>query len=166
MSETSPEATNTDPKGQEQGGFQPITTQADLDKLIGDRLARERAKYGDYADLKAKAAKLDEMEEASKSELQKLQERLSKAEAAVAAHEQAQQLERWRDEVSQETGIPAKALAGNTLEEIKTHAKTLAELFPARDATPKTIISSEGAQDLPLNGDGIENALRKALGLP
>lgn len=43
MSETNSEATNTEPKGQEQGGFHPITSQADLDKFIGDRLTCDQA---------------------------------------------------------------------------------------------------------------------------
>jgi hypothetical protein len=31
-------------------------SQADLDRIVADRVSRERAKYGDYADLKKKAA--------------------------------------------------------------------------------------------------------------
>jgi hypothetical protein len=46
-------------------------TQAEMDAIIGDRLARERAKYADYSEIKAKAAKYDEAEEANKTELQK-----------------------------------------------------------------------------------------------
>ena len=43
-------------------------TQAEVDAIVGDRLKRDRAKYSDYDDLKAKAAKFDELEEANKSE--------------------------------------------------------------------------------------------------
>ena len=46
-------------------------TQSEMDAIIGERLKRDRAKYADYDELKAKAAKFDEAEEASKSELQK-----------------------------------------------------------------------------------------------
>lgn len=46
-------------------------TQAEMDAIIGERLARERSKYADYDEVKAKAAKFDEAEEANKSELQK-----------------------------------------------------------------------------------------------
>lgn len=60
--------------------FKPITSQADFDRLIGERVSRERAKYGDYADLKAKAAKFDEAEEATKSEIQKAADAKAKAE--------------------------------------------------------------------------------------
>ena len=37
--------------------FQPITSQEQLNALLGDRLARERAKFADYDELKAKAEK-------------------------------------------------------------------------------------------------------------
>ena len=46
-------------------------TQADLDRTVGERLARERAKFADYNDLKSKAARLSEIEEASASETEK-----------------------------------------------------------------------------------------------
>lgn len=61
--------------------FKPITSQADLDTLIGPRLARERAKFGDYEELKAKAAKFDEAADAGKDELTKATERAAAAEA-------------------------------------------------------------------------------------
>lgn len=61
--------------------FKPITSQADLDALIASRLERERAKYADYKDLKAKASRLDEIEAANKSELEKATEAASKAAA-------------------------------------------------------------------------------------
>ncbi len=49
-------------------------TQAELDAIVADRLARERAKYPDYETFKAKAARYDAAEEAGKSELQKATE--------------------------------------------------------------------------------------------
>lgn len=61
--------------------FTPITSQDDLNRLISDRVARERSKYSDYKDIKAKAAKLDEIEAASKSETERAAERASAAEA-------------------------------------------------------------------------------------
>lgn len=42
-----------------------------MDRIIGDRVARERAKYADYAETKAKAAKLDEIETANATETEK-----------------------------------------------------------------------------------------------
>lgn len=65
-------------------GFQPITSQADLDRILGERLTRERAKYADYKDLKAKAQQLDVIEESKKTEIQKVQDALAKAQAEAA----------------------------------------------------------------------------------
>lgn len=46
-------------------------TQDELDRIVGDRLARERQKYADYEDLKKKAAEHDAAVEAAKSEAEK-----------------------------------------------------------------------------------------------
>ena len=50
-------------------------TQEEVDRIVGDRLQRERAKYADFDAMKKKAAKFDEAEQAQKSELQKATER-------------------------------------------------------------------------------------------
>ena len=50
-------------------------TQEELDRIVGERLQRERAKYADFEALKEKASKFDQIEEQSKSELQKVTER-------------------------------------------------------------------------------------------
>lgn len=71
-------------------------TQDQVNKLMGELRAKERAKYADYDEFKAKAAKLDEIEEASKSELQKAVEERDKwkaeAEAMKAERERAAQI--------------------------------------------------------------------------
>jgi hypothetical protein len=58
-------------------------TQAEMEAIIGERLKRERSKYADYNEIKAKAAKFDEAEEASKSELQKVVEERDKLKAEL-----------------------------------------------------------------------------------
>lgn len=70
---------------------EPITTQEQLDKVLKDRLARERAKYGGYDDLKAKAARLDTLEaekqtadEKTATAIKDLQEQLSKTQRESA----------------------------------------------------------------------------------
>ncbi len=54
-------------------------TQADLERILADRLSRERAKYEGFEELQARAEKWDEYEEAQKSELVKAQEAAAKA---------------------------------------------------------------------------------------
>ena len=63
--------------------FKPITTQDDLNKVIADRVARERAKYADYKDVKAKAAKLDEIEQANQTEAEKAAKRVAELQAEL-----------------------------------------------------------------------------------
>lgn len=46
--------------------------QADVDRIVEERLTRERAKYADYAALKAKASKYDEAEAAKAPELERV----------------------------------------------------------------------------------------------
>lgn len=61
-------------------------TQADVDRLIADRLKRERDKYRDYNDLKSKAAEFDKAAEAQKTAEQKA------VEQAQVAQQRADQL--------------------------------------------------------------------------
>lgn len=65
------------------GGQQPevkMMSQAEVDRIIAERLARQKAQFADYEELKAKAAKWAEVEEAQKSEAQKAQERVAQLE--------------------------------------------------------------------------------------
>lgn len=70
-------------------------SQADVDRIVQDRIARVKATPpDDYDDLKAKAARLDELEAAQKSELEKTQDKLAALErerddARLAAQETA-----------------------------------------------------------------------------
>lgn len=56
-------------------------TQDELDRIVQDRLDRERRKFGDYDDLKAKASRFDELDAASKTELERERIAREKAEA-------------------------------------------------------------------------------------
>lgn len=56
---TPPEGGHTGDTG---GEFKPITSQDELNRVIGDRVARERAKFADYDDLKARASTAAEWE--------------------------------------------------------------------------------------------------------
>ena len=71
------------------GGEQPDTgtgfTQADVDRIVGERLTRERAKYSDYDDLKTAAAKLAEIEAAQLTELEQAQQAREAAEQSATA---------------------------------------------------------------------------------
>lgn len=117
-------ATGVDQKDEEtreSTSFDPITSQEEFDKRLASRLNRERAKFSDYDELKAKSAKLDELEAANKSELQKLSER------AEAAEKRAVQAEftALREKVARTKGVPASSLTGETEEELNASADEL-----------------------------------------
>lgn len=44
---TAPSEGNTDVSGENTGGFKPVTSQEDLDRIIENRLVRERKKFAD-----------------------------------------------------------------------------------------------------------------------
>lgn len=51
--------------------YTPPATQADLDRIIAERVARTKAQYKDYSELKAKAARADELEALTQTETEK-----------------------------------------------------------------------------------------------
>lgn len=103
-------------------------TQAELDKIVDERLKRERAKYSDYDDLKAKAAQADKLEDEKKSGEQKLADEIKSLKDDLAT-------ERHRAliaEVAREKGLTGKAAArlrGTTREELEADADDLRETF-------------------------------------
>lgn len=75
------------------GGEGTSFSQADVDRIVQERLARQKAQFKDYEDLKTKAAEFDKIAESQKSELQKAQERAEAAEREKAeVQERAQRL--------------------------------------------------------------------------
>lgn len=110
--------------GQEPGNeFKPITSQEELNKLIGERIGKVQAKFADYNDLKAKAAKFDEVEQASKSELEKAQERIAELERTAATAQRAALVTR----IASEEGVIPEVLVGETEEEMRAAAKRVLE---------------------------------------
>src|SRR5690242_15402557 len=83
MSEASLEGGNTSGETPAADEFKAITSQDDLNKIIDARLKREREKFSDYKDLKAKAAKLDEFEQANQTEAEKAAKRIAELEAEL-----------------------------------------------------------------------------------
>lgn len=130
--------------------FKPITSQQELNDALKDRLARERAKFKDYNDIKAKAAKLDEIEQANLSELEKANGRITAAETDRDAAKQ----EALRLRKAVEHGLSLEDadlfLTGTDEETLDAQAKRLsdraAEQAKAEDERKKKnpIVSKEG----------------------
>jgi hypothetical protein len=109
-------------------------SQADVDRLIADRLTRERGKFADYNDLKTKAAEFDKIQDANKSELEKANEALSSAQAELAVAK----VERVRRDAADKAGLPAELhefITATDPEEAAKQAKTLADKLAPPAAT-------------------------------
>lgn len=135
--------------------FTPITTQAEFDTAIGERLKREREsfgkKYGDYDELKNKVAsyeqQISQMTEAASKAAQKyagFDQQLADMQAKIKGYETAS----VKTRIAHETSLPyelAGRLSGEDEDAIRKDAEALSKLLggqrqprtpPLRDTEP------------------------------
>lgn len=144
------------------------TESTDTDWKAEARKWESRAKQS-HAAAKANedaAKRLADLEDSQKTEAQKLQEERDKAQKDLADERTA----RIRAEVANSKGIPAKLLSGTTQEELEAQADELIRWRGEQatvDVAQEYSIPAAGRRPevLALNGDGIESALKKALGI-
>lgn len=148
--------------GQEGAGseFAPITTQDELNRLIGARLDRERQKFADYDALREKAAKYDEVEESAKSELQKITERAEAAERRAAEFEQTA----LKTRIAAELGVIPEVVQGTDEETMRASAQRVLEWAKqgVRQPPPTKQLAS-GASSAPTGEKGRAAAALRAL---
>ena len=138
---------NNDQGGQQNNGgnYTPPSSQEELDRIIGERLSRERAKYQDYDSLKDKASKFDQLDAQNKTEAQKLQEERDRekqradSEASLNLKLQVALAKAPEGTKPAEVAALAARLTGSTKEELEADATTLFALLgkngrPAGDA--------------------------------
>lgn len=110
----SDDLTPTSTEKPEDAGTPPQTfTQADVDRIVRERVQRERSKYADYDDLKAKAGTATTLEE----RVAEIERQAQDAEARA-----------MRSEVANAKGLTptqAKRLVGSTREELEADAAEL-----------------------------------------
>lgn len=106
-------------------------TQAEVDKIVADRVARERKKFGDYDDLKKKAAEFDKIKESQKTELEKAKDR----ETALAVELQKYKVAEIRRAAASAAGLDpefADFITAADEQEAEEQAKKLAERLKAK----------------------------------
>jgi hypothetical protein len=135
MSETTETAESAgDTTETEAVDFKAPSSQEELDRIITARLDRERKRFADYEDLKAKADKLTQIEEANKTEAEKAAARAEAAEKRAAELE----VKALRAEVAAAKGVPVSLLTGSTQEELEAAADALIEFRGEQKAAPSS----------------------------
>lgn len=110
-------------------GSEKTFTQDDLNRIIDDRLQRERRKYTDYDQLKESVSTFEQQMAKRDEQLAALKTQLDQI---TAAAKQAQ-AESLRTKVAARHKLPealAERLRGETEEDLEADAKSLAELLP------------------------------------
>lgn len=142
--------------------FKPITSQADLDRIVGTRVERTKAQFADYDDLKTKAAEFDKVTEASKSEAQKQAEALAAAQKELDRYKTREQTSAWAKEIVKGSPVPPSALRGSTREELQAHFEELKPLVTQGRRAP--IIPTQGDTPSGTVLDGEREAVRTLFG--
>lgn len=127
---------------QEPAANEKLHTQAEVDQIVRDRLARERAKFEGYDELKAKAEEFDKIQEANKSELQKAQDKAAELEKKLNDLEKEKSIKTMRDKVAADKGVPADLLTGETEEACTSQADAILK-FAAANGYPAVRDSGE-----------------------
>jgi pimeloyl-CoA synthetase len=111
---------NTAEAGEQQPGQEQSQTftQDDVNRIVQDRLQREREKYADYDELKTAAERAQELE----AQTQELT-------AKVAEFESKEEHRKLVADVAETAGVPAGVLKGDTREELEAHAEALKSLL-------------------------------------
>lgn len=126
-------------------------TQADVDRIVRERVQRERAKYADYDALKAKA-------EGAKT----VEDRLAEMEKRTAAAEASA----LRSDVAARHGISAEdrdlLLTGTDAETLEAQAKRIAEASERKKKA--NIVPREGSNPKATGGDEEREFVRKLFG--
>jgi dsDNA-specific endonuclease/ATPase MutS2 len=135
MSSDNPTPADPKPEG---GDWKAPASQEELDRIIAARLAREKAHYADYDDLKAKAEKFEKALKAGKTELQNAIDRAVAAEKA-ASESAAEALRSSVALVKRLTPAQAKRLVGSTREELEADADELLSDLKAEHPTPAPV---------------------------
>ena len=154
MPEQTAPTTGTEETNEQGSTVEPIASQEALDKIVQTRIARERAKFADYDEIKAKADKLAELEESQKTEAQKAQERLEAAEKRAAELES----KATRAEVAAAKGVPVELLSGSTQAELEASADALIAFkgkpsgpVVPREGTPRNSSSEDPMREFARN---------------
>ena len=154
----------------DQGGNEPQNegklTQAEVDAIVADRLARERKKYADYSDLKKASEELAELKKRQMTEVEKMKAELAEKEALLQSKDQelsGLKLERIKAAKLAEAGVAGEwidSVSGTTEEEVATSVTKLAVRLKVE---PHKAAQGAGQTGIQRQGDGLPVMTRAEL---
>ena len=114
-------------------------TQDDVNRIVQERLERERKRFEGFEEYKQAAERLVTVEAENKQ--------LSKKVARFEAERERSELVAY---IAKETGVPAEALRGDTKEELEAHAEVLRSLISTGPVVPGQELYPETISDDPM----------------
>lgn len=127
--------------------FTPPATQEDLNRIIDARLKREREKYADYEDLKAKAQKVTDLEQSKKTAEEKLTERITALESELGKSRQEATRARIQAKYKVSDDDAELFLTASDADGLEKQAKALADRVADRRAKGPVVPSQKGGED-------------------
>lgn len=112
-------------------------TQEELDRIVSERLARERGKFADYDELKAKASQFDELTQSQQSDLERItgeRDSLKTDNDSLATENLLLQVALQKGLVGEKASLVDR-LKGGSKEELEADADQLLSLFAPQPAT-------------------------------
>ncbi|TCD53764.1 hypothetical protein EJ419_07300 [Alloscardovia theropitheci] len=138
---------------------EPQGTSDTIDWEAKARMWEERAKES-YKD----SLKLKELQESHDKQVHKLEEANKTLHMQLDSIQAANQQNEWKTKVSQETGVPAEALRGSTLEEIQEHAKIVAGILESARKPQAPVIPLLGNQPTTQPSQGMKGLAQALFG--
>lgn len=146
--------------GAEGGAWTPPANQEEFNRIISERLNRERSKYGDYSELKSKAQQFDQFAESQKTETQKQAEALKATEARANAVEAELAKAKAALKYKNLTADDLELLGTGTPEEVDARAQRLSERL-----TPKAPDFDGGSRTTASGPKNMNDIIRRQAGL-
>lgn len=139
-----------------EGSENKTFTQDEVNAIVEGRLARERQRYADYDDLKAKAGKYDEIQNEGKTELQKATERADSLQAQLDKLTRENTVRQARAKVSEEMKVPVELLTGDDEETCKKQAEAILKF-----AKPKSYPGTQRNRSNNNNAGSTDDSMRE-----